>query len=45
MNFHTTLQLVTRSLVNVYVLEVYSGDSFFSTRHPLVTLKWYILLI
>ena len=44
-NFHTTLQLITRNAVNVYVLVIYNGDSFCFTRHPLITLKWYINLI
>ena len=44
-NFHTTLQLVTRSTASYCGSYHYSGDSFQSTRHPLFTLTWYIVLI
>ena len=38
-NFYITLQLVTHSVVKIYVLEIYGGDSFRFTRHPLITTK------
>ena len=44
-NFYRTLQLVTHIVVKTYVLEIYGGDSFCFTRHPLITIKWYIMLI
>ena len=37
-NFHTTLQLVTRSSVIICEPDSCSGDSFHFTRHPLITL-------
>ena len=44
-NFYTTRQLITRSVVMMCASENYSGDSFRFTRHPLITLMWYIVLI
>ena len=43
-NFYITLQLVTHSVVMFYMPMSYSGDLFQNTRHPLITIKWYIML-
>ena len=43
-NFHTTRQLVTLNAASYCDSLGYSGDSFESTRHPLITLKPCILL-
>jgi hypothetical protein len=44
-NFHKTRQLVTLSIVKTYVSELYDGDLFRFTHHPLITFKWHIMLI
>ena len=44
-DFGTTLQLITRSVVMLYASDNCGGDSFESTRHPLITLIWDIVLI
>ena len=43
-NFYTTRQLVTHSVVRFYMPMSCSGDSFRFTRHPLITIMWYIML-
>ena len=43
--FYTTRQLVTHSVVIICASSNYTGDSFRCTRHPLITIVWYILLI
>ena len=44
-NFYITRQLVTHLAVTISASENYSGDSFRFTRHPLITIIWYIILI